>query len=56
MNLVCLSLRPYNEGITEEVDYEGELGVVIGRRGKGISESDAYDYVFGQGLCIVVCR
>jgi 2-keto-4-pentenoate hydratase/2-oxohepta-3-ene-1,7-dioic acid hydratase in catechol pathway len=32
---------------TGTVDYEGELGVVIGRRAFQISKSDAMDYVFG---------
>ncbi len=35
------------EGVTREVDYEVELGVVIGRRGRNISEKDALDYVCG---------
>ncbi len=30
-----------------KVTYEGELGVVIGRRGKGISPEDAFDFVAG---------
>ncbi len=33
--------------ITKEVDYEAELGVVIGKRAKNISKEDALDYVFG---------
>jgi 2-keto-4-pentenoate hydratase/2-oxohepta-3-ene-1,7-dioic acid hydratase in catechol pathway len=32
---------------TNSVDYEGELGVVIGRGGRGISRTDAMDHVFG---------
>ena len=32
---------------SEKVDYEVELAVVIGRRGKYISASRAYDHVFG---------
>jgi 2-keto-4-pentenoate hydratase/2-oxohepta-3-ene-1,7-dioic acid hydratase in catechol pathway len=32
---------------TEQLDYEMELGVVIGKRGKNISANDAMDYVFG---------
>lgn len=28
-------------------DYEGELGVVIGRGGRGIAAADAWDHVFG---------
>eukprot|EP00466_Bigelowiella_natans_P015698 jgi/Bigna1/127315/aug1.4_g2023 len=30
-----------------EVDYEGELAVVIGRRGRNIPKEEAMDYVFG---------
>jgi 2,4-diketo-3-deoxy-L-fuconate hydrolase len=33
--------------ITEQVDYEAELAVVIGRTAKNVSESEALDYVFG---------
>lgn len=35
------------EAVTKEVDYEVELGVVIGRRGRNIAEKDALDYVCG---------
>ncbi|WP_374943966.1 fumarylacetoacetate hydrolase family protein [Sphingomonas sp.] len=45
----CLS-GPYDDiepGVTEKLDYEVELGAVIGRRAKGVSEADALDYVFG---------
>jgi 2-keto-4-pentenoate hydratase/2-oxohepta-3-ene-1,7-dioic acid hydratase in catechol pathway len=31
----------------KRVDYEGELGVVIGRKAKDVSEADAKDYVLG---------
>lgn len=33
--------------ISEEVDYEGELGVIIGRPAKNVSPEEALDYVFG---------
>ena len=33
--------------ISEEIDYEGELGVVIGRAAKNVSADEALDYVFG---------
>jgi 2-keto-4-pentenoate hydratase/2-oxohepta-3-ene-1,7-dioic acid hydratase in catechol pathway len=33
--------------ITEQLDYEAELAVVIGKRGKQIAEEDAYRYVAG---------
>lgn len=29
------------------VDYEGEIGIVIGKRGKYIKKEDAMDYIFG---------
>ncbi len=31
----------------EKLDYEGEIGIVIGKRGKYIKKSEAMDYVFG---------
>ena len=34
-------------GVTEKLDYEVELGAVIGRRAKSVSEADAPGYVFG---------
>ena len=34
-------------GVTEKLDYEVELGVVIGKSAKKVSEADARDYVFG---------
>ncbi|MDQ3745052.1 MAG: fumarylacetoacetate hydrolase family protein [Acidobacteriota bacterium] len=36
--------------ISDAVDYEAELAVVIGRRAKAVSEADALDYVFGYTL------
>lgn len=45
----CLS-GPFDEiqpGVTEKLDYEVELCVVIGKRAKGVSEGDAGGYVFG---------
>jgi 2-keto-4-pentenoate hydratase/2-oxohepta-3-ene-1,7-dioic acid hydratase in catechol pathway len=32
---------------TEQIDYEGELGVVLGKTCKGVKEADALDYVAG---------
>jgi 2-keto-4-pentenoate hydratase/2-oxohepta-3-ene-1,7-dioic acid hydratase in catechol pathway len=32
---------------TEQIDYEGELGVVLGQTCKGVKEADALDYVAG---------
>jgi 2-keto-4-pentenoate hydratase/2-oxohepta-3-ene-1,7-dioic acid hydratase in catechol pathway len=33
--------------VSQRVDYEGELAVVIGRRAKNVSVSEAMDYVLG---------
>lgn len=33
--------------VSEQVDWEVELGVIIGKTGKNIREEDALDYVFG---------
>jgi 2,4-didehydro-3-deoxy-L-rhamnonate hydrolase len=35
---------------TEELDYEGELAVVIGRRASNVSAADALDHVFGYAI------
>lgn len=33
--------------VARQVDYEGELGIVIGKRAKRVSEVEALDFVFG---------
>lgn len=43
---------PYDDivwplGVTKEVDYEVELGVVIGKRARDVEEAEALDYVMG---------
>jgi 2-keto-4-pentenoate hydratase/2-oxohepta-3-ene-1,7-dioic acid hydratase in catechol pathway len=41
---------PFDEidpGVTEKLDYEAELGLVIGTKAKGVSKEDALKYVFG---------
>ena len=45
----CLSgpFDPIEPGPTEKLDYEVELGAVIGMLAKNVSEADAKDYVFG---------
>jgi len=35
---------------THSVDYEGELGVVIGRRARNVKRADALDHVFGYTI------
>jgi len=36
-----------NTKLTEQLDWEVELAVVIGKKGKYVSKTDAMDYVFG---------
>lgn len=36
--------------VTEQLDYEGELGIVIGRGGKGIKRRQALEHVFGYTI------
>ncbi len=40
----------WRKDITQQVDWEGELGVVIGKRGFNIPEEEAYEHVFGYLL------
>ena len=40
----------WRTSITEQVDWEGELGVVIGKTARDVPEEDAYDYVFGYTI------
>ena len=40
----------YPAPISEQLDYEVELAVVIGRAGRDISERDALDHVFGYTI------
>jgi 2-keto-4-pentenoate hydratase/2-oxohepta-3-ene-1,7-dioic acid hydratase in catechol pathway len=37
-------------GISQKVDYEAELAVVVGRRAKRVSEAEALEYIFGYTL------
>lgn len=41
---------PYPDGLTTRFDWEVELGVVIGARGKDIREEQALNYVFGYTI------
>jgi 2-keto-4-pentenoate hydratase/2-oxohepta-3-ene-1,7-dioic acid hydratase in catechol pathway len=38
---------PIDSGVSEEIDWEVELGVVIGKAGVNITKEDALDHVFG---------
>ena len=38
---------PRHVGVTAQLDYEAELGIVIGKGGRGIKKADAMNHVFG---------
>ncbi|WP_046175392.1 fumarylacetoacetate hydrolase family protein [Domibacillus indicus] len=38
---------PAYESLTSALDYEGELAVIIGKKGKEIGREEALDYIFG---------
>lgn len=48
----CISgpYDPIEQGVTEKLDYEVELGVVIGALAKHVSEVDAHKHVFGYSV------
>ncbi len=39
-----------HRNITEQLDYEGELAVVIGKKGRGIKREEALDFIFGYTI------
>src|SRR5207244_2836455 len=41
---------PWDRAVTQEVDYEAELGVVIGVNGKNFARGRALDAVFGYTI------
>ncbi|WP_316571122.1 fumarylacetoacetate hydrolase family protein [Neobacillus sp. YIM B06451] len=41
---------PAHRGVTEQLDYEGELAIIIGKAGKAISKKEALDYVYGYTI------
>ena len=41
---------PAYEDLVDGLDYECELGVVIGKTAKGVSMQDAFEYVFGYTI------
>ncbi|NWF69928.1 MAG: fumarylacetoacetate hydrolase family protein [Chloroflexi bacterium] len=40
----------WRSSITQKVDWEGELAVVIGKKARDVSEADAYKHVFGYTI------
>lgn len=41
---------PAHSDLTENLDWEAELAVIIGKEGRDISSSEALDYVFGYTI------
>ncbi|WP_409274357.1 fumarylacetoacetate hydrolase family protein [Neobacillus sp. SCS-31] len=41
---------PAHRGVTEQLDYEGELAIIIGKAGKAIPKTEALDYVYGYTI------
>jgi 2-keto-4-pentenoate hydratase/2-oxohepta-3-ene-1,7-dioic acid hydratase in catechol pathway len=41
---------PIHEQVSDELDYEGELAVVIGKGGRGIKEEHALEHIFGYTI------
>lgn len=41
---------PYDPAISQQIDWEVELGVVIGKRGRNISEAGAPEHIFGYTI------
>ncbi|WP_066068458.1 fumarylacetoacetate hydrolase family protein [Neobacillus soli] len=39
-----------HQNVTGQLDYEGELAVIIGQKGRAISKEEALDYVFGYTI------
>jgi 2-keto-4-pentenoate hydratase/2-oxohepta-3-ene-1,7-dioic acid hydratase in catechol pathway len=40
----------WNESITTQVDWEGELAVIIGKKAHNVKEEDAFNHVFGYTI------
>jgi len=40
----------HNQKITQQLDYEVELAVIIGKRGKNVPKENAMDYVYGYTI------
>lgn len=38
--------------VTDKLDWEVELAVIIGKKGRDIPKAKAYDYVFGYTVCL----
>jgi 2-keto-4-pentenoate hydratase/2-oxohepta-3-ene-1,7-dioic acid hydratase in catechol pathway len=43
------SIQSYPE-LTQQLDYEGELAIIIGKKGINITKAEAMDYIFGYSI------
>ena len=41
---------PFDPSVSVKIDWEGELAVIIGKRGRNIAEADALSHVFGYAV------
>ena len=41
---------PFDANVSDKIDWEGELAVIIGKKGRNIAEAEAMDYVFGYSV------
>jgi 2-keto-4-pentenoate hydratase/2-oxohepta-3-ene-1,7-dioic acid hydratase in catechol pathway len=48
--IACGEPIRYPHGVSDKVDYEAELGVVIGKPGRAIPRERAYEHVFGYTI------
>lgn len=39
-----------HQAVTNQLDYEGELAIIIGKKGKTIKKEEAFDFVFGYTI------
>lgn len=37
----------FDKSVSDRMDYEGELGIIIGKGGRDIASEDAFDHIFG---------
>jgi 2-keto-4-pentenoate hydratase/2-oxohepta-3-ene-1,7-dioic acid hydratase in catechol pathway len=42
---------PFDATVSTQLDWEVELGVVLGKNGKNIAEADAMSHIFGYTIC-----
>lgn len=44
------AIIPHHTGVTEKLDYEVELALIIGRGGRDIPQDKAFDHIFGYTI------